>query len=116
MLIALEESFEHKEAVSTSTATIEHIMPQTLSAAWKTSLGADHAAVHEKWLDTLGNLTLTGYNSELGNEPFDAKKAQLKNTHFELSRGLLEKPSWGAEEIRTRGQSLASAAVTRWSR
>jgi uncharacterized protein with ParB-like and HNH nuclease domain len=116
MLIALEERFEHKEAVSANTATIEHIMPQTLSDAWKASLGDDHIAVHEQWLDTLGNLTLTGYNSELGNEPFDAKKDQLKNTHFEISRSLLEKSSWGASEIRERGLSLANSALVRWPR
>ena len=116
MLISLEESFKHKEAVDTSGATIEHIMPQTLTEPWENALGEDYAQVHEKWLDTIGNLTLTGYNSELGNAPFEEKKAQLQNTHFEMSKGLLDKDKWDAEEIKKRGQALSLIAVERWKR
>ncbi|MFM0141265.1 DUF262 domain-containing protein [Paraburkholderia sp. RL18-085-BIA-A] len=116
MLVALEESHEHKEPVDTSTATIEHIMPQTLSAEWKRELGPDHETIHEKWLDTIGNLTLTGYNSELANSPFEEKKAMLQNTHFELSRALLSEAKWGELEIEVRGKNLAERAVLRWNR
>jgi uncharacterized protein with ParB-like and HNH nuclease domain len=116
MLVALEESHEHKEPVDTSTATIEHIMPQTLSAEWRAELGPDYETIHEKWLDTIGNLTLTGYNSELANSPFEEKKSMLQNTHFELSRSLLSEVKWGESEIEARGKSLAERAVLRWNR
>ncbi len=116
MLVALEEAHAHKEPVDTATATMEHIMPQSLSEHWKTVLGAEHSAIHETWLDTLGNLTLTGYNSELGNAPFEEKKAKLYNTHFELSRGLLTQSTWGAAAIEARGKKMAELALRRWSR
>lgn len=116
MLIALEEAYEHKETVDPSTATMEHIMPQTLSESWKERLGVDYLSTHEKWLDTLGNLTLTGYNPELGNLPFEDKKHKLQNTHFELSRDILQSPEWGATEIEARGRKLATSALARWSR
>ena len=116
MLEALEDAFDHKEPVSTSTATMEHIMPQTLSDAWRDSLGPDVDRMHERWIDTLGNLTLTGYNPELGNLPFEAKKAKLANTHFELSRSLLSSDEWGPEAIESRGHALAAIAVRRWAR
>lgn len=116
MLIALEESFEHKEAVDTDTATIEHVMPQTLSEGWKKYLGEHYAEIYERWLDTLGNLTLTGYNAELGNALFDEKKERLRNTHFELSRSILENAVWGAAEIEGRGADLAQSALKRWQR
>lgn len=116
MLISLEESFKHKETVDTSSATIEHVMPQTLTPAWESELGEDYAQIHEKWLDTIGNLTLTGYNSELGNAPFEDKKAQLQNTHFEMSKSLLEKSKWDAEEIEDRAKKLSQIAVKRWER
>jgi hypothetical protein len=115
MLVALEEAHQHKEPVDTTTATMEHVMPQTLSEEWRSELGSDHAAVHEKWLDTLGNLTLTGYNSELGNAPFQEKKAKLQNTHFELSRGLLTEVAWGATQIEARGRTMANLALRRWN-
>jgi len=116
ILLALEETYEHKEPVDTSTATMEHIMPQTLSEAWEAHLGPDHVAIHDKWLDTIGNLTLTGYNSELGNSPFEEKKVKLQNTHFELSRSILLQASWGAAEIEARGVRLAELALHRWNR
>ncbi len=72
------------------------------------------AEIHDRWLNTLGNLTLTGYNSELGNANFDEKKSKLQNTHFELSRGLLHHSQWGASEIETRGSALADLALQRW--
>lgn len=61
------ENHGRKERVVVDEYTIEHIMPQneSLPAAWKTDLGADWERVQQTWLHTLGNLTLTGYNSEL---------------------------------------------------
>ena len=116
MLIALEESFEHKEAVDTDTSTIEHVMPQTLSDGWKEYLGDRYLEIHERWLDTLGNLTLTGYNTELGNALFSEKKERLQNTHFELSKSILKKAVWKSEEIKERGEYLAQLALKRWQR
>lgn len=114
MLIALEEAHLHKEPVDTSSATMEHIMPQTLSDHWKAALGEGYAEVHNRWIDTLGNLTLTGYNSELGNATFEEKKQKLQNTHFELSRSLLSQSQWGPAEIESRGKVLAAIAIKRW--
>lgn len=116
MLIALEEAFEHKEPVDPRTASIEHIMPQTLNDEWRKDLGPDHAEIHERWLDTIGNLTLTGYNSELGNEPFSGKKSKLANSHFELTKPILLEETWGEKEIQKRGAELAVKAAARWTR
>ena len=65
------ENFERNERVSVEEYTIEHIMPQNeeLSSSWRTALGPEWKRVHEEWLHTLGNLTLTGYNSEYGDSP-----------------------------------------------
>ena len=51
-------------------------MPQNeaLSAAWKNGLGPEWERVHQTWLHTLGNLTLTGYNSEYSDRPFLEKR------------------------------------------
>jgi len=70
------ENFGRKERVSVDEYTIEHIMPQNdeLSSAWQTALGSEWQRVHEAWLHTLGNLTLTGYNSEYSDKPFASKR------------------------------------------
>ncbi len=116
VLTGLEEAHEHKEPVDASASSIEHVLPQTLSPEWREMLGDDADAVHEKWLHTLGNLTLTGYNSELSNAPFDRKKILLSNTHFELSRSVLASDAWRVDEIMARGKHLAALAVQRWAR
>ncbi len=68
------EKFETEEPVDTQKCTIEHIMPQTLTEEWKRDLGENFQAIHDKYLHTIGNLTLTGYNKEYGNNSFQKKK------------------------------------------
>ena len=70
------ENQGRKERVPVVEYTIEHIMPQNenLSAAWREALGPEWKQVHERWLHTLGNLTLTGYNSEYSDRPFCEKR------------------------------------------
>ena len=72
--------------------TIEHILPQNpdLPAAWKQALGSDWQRVQQQWLHTLGNLTLTGYNSEYSDEPFAEKRDVLGLIRQALERQLGE--------------------------
>lgn len=54
--------------------SIEHVMPQTLSdKKWQEMLGQDYDRIHREYLHTLANLTLTGYNSEYSNRPYNDK-------------------------------------------
>lgn len=115
ILCRLEKSFKHKETVDLSTATIEHILPQTLNQKWKNDLGSESETVHITLVDTFGNLTLTGYNSELGNLPFSEKKAKLENTHIELNRWILQQTNWCATEIEERAKYLLLIANTIWT-
>jgi uncharacterized protein with ParB-like and HNH nuclease domain len=114
VLSRLEEAFEHKEPVDLSTATIEHVMPQTITESWLTELGPDARSVHARLLDTFGNLTLTGYNAELGNLPFQDKKAKLANTHIELNREILLQEHWTEAEIVRRANAMLEVAIKLW--
>lgn len=105
-----------KERVLTDNLTIEHIMPQNknLSTAWQKMLGEDWENVRERYLHTLGNLTLTGYNSELGDKPFDEKKEKLSDeiTHIVvLYNDVKDKDSWNASTIERRANRLASLII-----
>ncbi len=87
------ENFDRKERVSLHDYTIEHIMPQSenLSIQWKNELGTEWERVHETLLHTLGNLTLTGYNSEYSNRPFAEKRDMqggFKQSPLVLNEGL----------------------------
>ena len=110
ILCRLEQSFEHKEPVDLTEATIEHVLPQTLTPEWVNDLEAqdEKAALeeHARLLHTLGNLTLTGYNPELGNIPFSEKRAKLQNTHIELNRWIIGREKWRGLEIVVRAKDL----------
>lgn len=98
--------------------TIEHIMPQTLSTAWKQQIdaaGDDPREVFEQLGHTLGNLTLTAWNSKLSNQLFDRKQEILKDSDLKLNAALAAAPQWGADEIRARSAALAEAATALWS-
>jgi hypothetical protein len=114
ILCQLEESFEHKEPVDLATATIEHVLPQSMTPEWESELGPGHAEVHARLIDTFGNLTLTGYNPELGNIPFAEKKEKLRNTHIELNRAILEQQNWRGLEIALRARELSAKANQLW--
>ena len=114
ILCRLEQSFDHKEPVDLAKATIEHVMPQTLTPEWESALGSSPEEVHARLLDTFGNLTLTGYNPELGNIPFTEKKAKLQTTHIELNRWILDQEKWRGLEIVERAAELLLTANKIW--
>ncbi|MFD4461573.1 HNH endonuclease family protein [Nocardia sp. NPDC058480] len=63
----IEGMFLSRETASPDSLSIEHVMPQSLSAKWRADLSAEHGVdeidtLHENYVHTLGNLTLTGYN------------------------------------------------------
>lgn len=114
ILEALESSYAHKEQVPFEHLTIEHVMPQTLSDSWKQSLGDDWEMTFELHLHTLGNLTLTAYNSELSNEPFSVKKTPLAESHLELNAAFGSTPAWTREAIEARSKVLSDKALEIW--
>lgn len=94
--------------------SIEHIMPQKLNADWKESLGPDSTNVHEKHVHTMGNLTLTAYNSELGDKAFSAKRPIYEESHIGITRKLARYEEWNAGSIEKRAEEMAEQAVKTW--
>ena len=114
ILDRLEQSYEHKEPANVSTATIEHVMPQTLTPQWEGELGPDAEQQWARLLHTLGNLTLTGYNADMSNRPFAEKKLALAQSHFELNRDFAQYDHWTLAAIEARGQEMTHRALTVW--
>lgn len=113
------ENFGRKERVSVEEYTIEHIMPQNedLSLAWQTALGPEWQRVQEEWLHTLGNLTLTGYNSEYSDKPFAAKRDMdggFKESPLKVNAGLGTLDEWNETAIKERAGQLALKALDVW--
>ncbi|MGL2550592.1 GmrSD restriction endonuclease domain-containing protein [Helicobacter pylori] len=112
------ENFNTKEPVNTQECTIEHIMPQTLTEEWKRDLGENFEAIHEKYLHTIGNLTLTGYNQEYSNNSFQEKRDMekgFKQSPLRLNQSLRDLEVFGEEEIKKRANDLADWALKIWT-
>ncbi|MGO5461737.1 DUF262 domain-containing protein [Lactobacillus amylovorus] len=104
-LMAVEEN-RTKETIEFDDAQIEHIMPQHLNAAWR--LQVEHAdRVNEQLGNTIGNLTLTKYNQEMGNKPFAEKKKIYSESNISLTREIGDNyDSWNEDTIVERSKEL----------
>ncbi|QEE96179.1 DUF262 domain-containing protein [Helicobacter pylori] len=112
------ENFDTKEPVNTQECTTEHIMPQTLTEKWERDLGGNFQAIHDKYLHTIGNLTLTGYNQEYSNNSFQEKRDMekgFKQSPLRLNQSLKNLESFGEKEIEKRANDLADWALKIWT-
>ncbi|MEZ7780133.1 DUF262 domain-containing protein, partial [Micrococcus luteus] len=106
--------------------TIEHILPQgeNLPAAWQEMLGGKEVAaqVQEEHRHRLGNLTITAYNSNLGNKSFVEKRDRQDSkglpigykNGFSLNAELATRESWTADDIEARTKVLADKVIGRF--
>lgn len=121
------ENHGKKERVDVENYTIEHILPQneSLSKEWQAELGPEWQHLQQTWLHTLGNLTLTGYNSEYRDFPFAYKRDQVidrdgnsigfAHSPLKLNLGLGKVTTWNEDAIKARADRLALEAAKVWS-
>ena len=113
------ENHGRKEVVPVDEYTVEHILPQNenLNTAWQESLGAEWKRIQQTWLHTLGNLTLTGYNSEYSDRPFIVKRDMdggFRQSPLKVNQGLGQVHVWDESTIIERAKRLAKLAVQVW--
>ena len=104
-----------KEHIDVSNLTIEHIMPQKENAAvWKKEIGDNYSSVYEVYLHTLGNLTITGFNSELGTKSFNEKKKIINENSKAniLNKDVLSSDKWNETSILNRANILSDMLIT----
>ncbi len=107
-----------KEHIDVSNLTIEHILPQKENAAvWKKEIGDDYSRVYEIYLHTLGNLTITGHNSELGTKSFGDKKNIIRaNSKANiLNKEVLSAEKWGEGAILGRAKVLSDILIDKFA-
>lgn len=116
----LENHQRGKEKITPRSYTIEHIMPQNqnLSREWQNMLGKNWREIQEKYLHTIGNLTLTGYNSEMSDRSFDEKRDMEKGfarSPLYLNEGISQLSMWGEAQIIERAEKWATIACSTWA-
>lgn len=113
------ENYDTKEPANVAGFTVEHIMPQNpnLPKEWREDLGEAWWSIHDKYLHTIGNLTLTGYNAEYGDRPFAEKRDMphgFKQSSLRLNADLRDLEKWDEVQIRKRADRLANTAASVW--
>lgn len=116
------ENFENTERVTidgNSLITIEHIFPQNPDPKWKIDLGDnEYSFIKENYLNTIGNLTLSGNNGKLSNRPFlnkrDMKDAGYKDSRLWLNKHLSTLEKWDRDEIEKRSDIIAERFLKIW--
>lgn len=113
------ENFDNKAPIIIENYTIEHIMPQNknLSLEWQADLGAEWEDVQRKYLHTIGNLTLTAYNSEMSDRPFLEKMDMpggFKESALRLNKYVILQNKWNQKHIQERAKELAKKAESIW--
>ncbi len=97
--------------------SVEHIMPQTLSAEWKKAIGSDWERVHEEWIHKMANLTLTAYNSDYSNRPFTQKRDMKKgftDSGFRMNQWVAKQDTWSEPQMKEREERLEERFLELW--
>lgn len=109
--------------------TIEHIFPQgeNIPDSWVTMIAKGDRNLARQYLNShvhqLGNLTISAYNSNLGNKSFSEKRDRednkgrlvgYKNGLF-LNTKLKDETEWTIEKIEKRTQYLAGLILAKYS-
>lgn len=116
ILKKLETQKQGKEVIDFDSLTIEHVLPQKLSDEWIAYLNrADYNEFHSSYVNRIGNLTLTAYNSEMSNKLFKEKKAHTDFSRLVLNNYFKNIDDWNSEEcIDIRAKKMAESAKSIW--
>lgn len=119
LLAGLENHNHPKDSRSFSEYTVEHIMPQNAMAhvEWRNMLADPDR--FPLLVNSLGNLTLTAYNSELSDGTFEQKKNRAiggyDSEYLSISAELHDAAQWDEQKIAQRGARLADLALQVWA-
>ena len=113
VLCALMEA-EHKESPAREKLTIEHVMPQKLTDQWRRDLGEGSEEIHDRYVHRLANLTLSGYNPEMGAARFRKKRQVYEKSAIGMTQRLADENEWNEDALERRAEDLADRVRRRW--
>ena len=116
VLCAMMEAESREESPARDRLTLEHVMPQKLTPAWRLALGDSAEQVHGTYRDRLANLTLSGdaTNAGLGTRSFSRKAETYRNSPVGMTRRLADEAEWNEAALERRAERLANEALNLW--
>ena len=120
--LELLENYNNNEIVeieNNDKISIEHIFPQNPDAKWKMSLGEEEFGKMKEKVNTIANLSLSGFNSNLGNKYFTEKRDMenkgYKHSRLFLNRFLAQCDKWTSEELNKRFDIIKDKTLEIWA-
>lgn len=104
-------------ALDGQSISIEHIMPRTLTSSWREDLGPHYEEIHTTWVNRIGNLTVTGYNSSYSNSSFTDKLTRTNGflaSPYRLNARVKSAPMWDTHQMESRTKELTALALEYW--
>lgn len=113
------ENHNNKSPIIIENFTVEHIMPQNtnLNESWKNYLGKNYKDIQKQYLHTIGNLTLTAYNSEMSDKSFEDKlnmTGGFKESALRLNSYVVKQDKWNKDTIEERANELCKLSEEIW--
>lgn len=102
-----------REVVEDEDVTVEHILPQNCRR-WARSLAEQNDDEYPDYIHKIGNLTLTKYNGELSDSPFEEKRRIYADSGFGITRRIAENAVWNSASIKERTKRMAQKALDLW--
>lgn len=121
LVLGTLENHKSKEIIDVDSdeISIEHILPQNFeNKDWRQDLGIDYERIYNTYLDTLGNITLTGYNSSLSDNKFSKKQEILESSKTKIdfiNKEFKESSLWNEQTIKTRAERLTNETLNIFS-
>lgn len=110
----------YEEFTLSKNVSVEHIMPQTMTEEWALMLGDNAKEIHSKYLNTLGNLSLSSSkkNSIMSNDSFISKRDILLregSKFIELNKDIsANQTSFGETELKKRCERLSNIICSKY--
>lgn len=114
VLCELMEREQVKELPARKSLTVEHIMPRKLTDKWSGELGEHAKVIHESYCHKLANLTLSGFNPELGAKSFAEKRILYGDSSVKMTKRLAKEAMWDQDAMERRADDLICRALGRW--
>ena len=119
------ENHNNREIVDVTVPgiTVEHIFPQNPDPGWRSTVDEDdYGALGEQYLNTIGNLTLSGNNGRLGNKTFVEKRDMNESggeqgyrfSRLWLNRDLQNLDHWNVAQVEARAERIAQRFLEVW--
>lgn len=113
------ENHNNKSPIIIENFTVEHIMPQNtnLNESWKNDLGKNYKDIQKQYIHTIGNLTLTAYNSEMSDKSFEDKlnmTGGFKESALRLNSYVVKQDKWNKDTIEERANKLCKLSEEIW--